>query len=117
MRSKTLFIICGICAGAVTGSLGAGGGLILVPLLSTFSLCSEEDLFPTSLSIMIPICFVSLLFSAFWINTPWSEAVPYLIGSTLGGILTKKYRSKIPVKWLHRIFGFLILWGGLRFLL
>lgn len=117
MRNRTLLVLCGICAGAVTGSLGAGGGLILVPLLSALSLCDETDLFPTSLSIMIPICFVSLLFSAFWIYTPWATAFPYLIGSALGGSLAGRYHSKIPVRWLHRIFGILILWGGLRFLL
>lgn len=108
------YLLSGAAAGTITGILGAGGGLILVPLLS--SLCHAEDsiLFPTSLSIMLPICTVSLL--SFGSAIPWADAAPYLIGSAFGGLAAVFLRNKIPVKWLHRILGLFILWGGIRFL-
>lgn len=108
------YLLSGAAAGTVTGILGAGGGLILVPLLS--SLCRAEDsvLFPTSLSIMLPICIVSLF--SFGSAIPWVDAVPFLIGSTAGGLFSAFLKNKISTKWLHRILAMFILWGGIRFL-
>ena len=108
------YLLSGAAAGTITGILGAGGGLILVPLLS--SLCHTENsvLFPTSLSVMLPICAVSLL--SFGSSIPWADAAPYLIGSAFGGLAAVFLRNKISVKWLHRILGLFILWGGIRFL-
>ena len=44
------------------------------------------------------------------------EALPFLPGSLLGGWLAGRYGAHIPVKWLHRVLGILILWGGFRYL-
>ena len=108
------YLLSGAAAGTITGILGAGGGLILVPLLS--SLCHTEDsvLFPTSLSVMLPICAVSLFSIRSAVS--WADAIPYLLGSVIGGLTAVFLRNKIPVKWLHRILGLFILWGGIRFL-
>lgn len=117
MQRRALFILCGVAAGAVSGLLGAGGGLILVPMLSLFSLCSDDTLFQTSLSVMIPICLVSFLVFVFSAKIPWAQAAPYLLGSIFGGMLARKWSHHISVFWLHRIFGILLLWGGVRYLL
>jgi uncharacterized membrane protein YfcA len=47
---------------------------------------------------------------------PWSTALPYLLGSAIGGVAAGLWGKKIPVKWLHRLLGALILWGGIRYL-
>lgn len=108
------FLFAGLCAGSITGILGAGGGMLLVPILSFLKLCKQEELFPTSLSIMIPICAVSLIVS--WQPVPVADVFPYLLGSALGGIAAGKWGQKIPSLYLHRVFGILILWGGIRYL-
>ena len=43
-------------------------------------------------------------------------AVAYLFGSAAGGIAAGVWGRHIPVHWLHRSLGILILWGGLRYL-
>lgn len=108
--------ICGACAGAVNGLFGAGGGMVLVPLLTWLTLLPEDSVFPASVSIILPICIVSLTLT--WRNgtVPWNIAIPYLIGSTAGGVLAGMFAKKIPTKWLHRLLGILILWGGVRYL-
>ena len=80
------------------------------------SLCHTEDfiLFPTSLSVMFPICAVSLFSIRSAVS--WADAIPYLLGSVIGGLTAVFLRNKISVKWLHRILGLFILWGGIRFL-
>ena len=109
-------ILAGSAAGAVAGLFGAGGGMVLVPLLTLLTDTEEEALFPTSLSIMLPICIVSLTVTAVTGSLPWGDALPYLIGSAVGGILAGWFGQRIPVKWLHRFLGLLILWGGFRYL-
>jgi uncharacterized membrane protein YfcA len=47
---------------------------------------------------------------------PLTTALPYLIGSALGGILAGLLGKRIPTVWLHRGLGILILWGGYRYL-
>lgn len=106
----------GLTAGILNGFLGGGGGLILIPALSAWCHMEEESLFPTSVSIMLPISIMSLWISAQSGPLPWSDALPYLIGSAAGGFLVGLLGKRIPTIWLHRILGIMILWGGVRYL-
>ena len=116
MRKKLCCILTGTIAGAINGLLGAGGGMVLVPLLTLFSCIDNRQVFSTSVAIILPICFVSLSISPGLVNLPWSGAWPYLLGAIPGGILAGFFAKKIPVKWLHRALGLLILYGGIRYL-
>lgn len=113
-----IFSLCaaGAAAGAVTGLFGAGGGMVLIPLLTLLAHLPEEQLFPSSICIILPICLVSLIFAAMSGPLPWQEAFPYLIGSAAGGVAAGLLGNRIPAVWLHRSLGLLILWGGLRYL-
>lgn len=106
--------LAGIAAGAVNGLFGAGGGMILVPLLTWMTELKEEHIFPASICIILPICLVSLLVTSLQSGLHISAALPYLLGSAVGGIAAGFFGKRIPVKWLHRILGVLILWGGVR---
>lgn len=108
--------LAGAAAGFVTGLFGAGGGMVLVPLLGFISDLREEEIFPTSLSIIVPICIVSLCVTALSHPLPWREAIPYLFGGAIGGLFAGKWGQRIPILWLHRLLGILILWGGIRYL-
>lgn len=110
------FLLAGFTAGSVAGLFGAGGGMVLVPLLTALTDTPEDGIFPTSLCVMLPICIVSLSATALTTGVPWAESLPYLLGSAAGGIAAGIIGSKIPVAWLHRSLGLLILWGGVRYL-
>lgn len=106
----------GMAAGFVTGIFGGGGGMILVPLLTLLPEFQEETIFPSSICIILPICMISILFTQSDTMVSWSEISPYLLGSLLGGISAGLFGKKIPVLWLHRILGAMVLWGGFRYL-
>ena len=106
----------GLCAGAVNGLFGAGGGMVLVPLLTLLTDLGDDEIFPASVSIILPICLVSLFLTAYQSGVPWGTALPYLIGSACGGVASGLWGKWISVKWLHRGLGILILWGGIRYL-
>ena len=108
--------LAGLGAGAVNGLFGAGGGMVLVPLLTGFTKLDDDEIFPSSVSIILPICLVSLSYSLWGSTVDWSAALPYLIGSAAGGLAAGIWGRKIPTVWLHRLLGVLILWGGVRYL-
>lgn len=109
-------LLCGICAGTVNGLLGAGGGMVLVPLLGCLGKLPEDRIFPSSVSIILPICLVSVIFALQDTAPDWHGAFPYLLGGALGGLASGLWGQKIPTVWLHRILGGMILWGGIRYL-
>ncbi len=114
-KNVILTAVAGAAAGIVNGLFGAGGGMILVPLLTKLTDLEDREVFPASISIILPICFVTLAFQD-GNGLPLAKAAPYLVGSAMGGVLAGIWGRKIPTVWLHRGLGVLILWGGWRYL-
>lgn len=116
MKTRYYAVLAGFCAGAVTGLFGAGGGMVLIPLLTLLTDLDDTEIFPTSICVIAPICIVCLAQYAQETPLPWQDAVPYLLGSGIGGFLAGKLGHRIPALWLHRLLGILILYGGVRYL-
>ena len=118
MKKKQLFglIAAGFGAGAINGLLGAGGGMVLVPLLSLLTQMEEDQIFAASIAIILPVCVVSIAATAVTGTLDWLASLPYLAGSAAGGLLAGLIGQKIPARWLHKALGILIIWGGIRYL-
>ena len=116
MKQRSGAALAGLGAGILNGLFGAGGGMVLSPLLTQLTDLDDQTVFPCSVAILFPICIISLLFSRGWESFCLQQALPYLIGSFLGGICAGFWGKYIPVKWLHKVLGILIVWGGLRYL-
>ena len=116
MKEHGGITVAGLCAGAINGLFGAGGGMVLVPLLTKVSRLEDKEIFPASVCIILPICIISLLLSVNVKGISLNLLIPYLLGSAAGGLFAGLIEKKIPTKWLHRALGILILWGGVRYL-
>lgn len=116
MKERLGLIIAGAGAGLVAGLFGAGGGLVLVPLLGLLTELSDREIFAASLSVILPVCLVSIAVTAMAAGIGFASALPYLPGSALGGLAAGIWGTKIPAQWLHRGLGLLIVWGGIRYL-
>ncbi len=106
--------LCGLAAGAVNGLFGAGGGIVLLPLLSRWCGLGEKECFATALGILLPL---SALSAILWLGrepVAFSAALPYLLGGVLGGFLAGKWMKKLPAVWLRRAFALLLLVSGTR---
>ena len=90
--------------------------MILVPMLTLLPGFTQANIFPSSVCIILPICMVSIFFAQTESIASLQMIAPYLLGSLLGGILSGFFGQKIPVLWLHRILGIMVLWGGFRYL-
>jgi uncharacterized membrane protein YfcA len=117
LMKKWGIMLAGTCAGIVNGLFGAGGGMVLVPLLTAVTDLKEEEIFPSSVVIILPLCFVSLVVTVVSQGPDFTGALPYLLGGALGAVPAGLWGRSIPAKWLHRGLGALILWGGLRYLI
>lgn len=109
-------VAAGFAAGCVNGIFGAAGGMVLIPLLQLWTTIDRDGLFPMSVGVMLPVCILSLVIAGWTSPLPWANSMPYLIGSVIGGILCGVFGKKVPALWLHRLFGAMLLWGGVRYL-
>ena len=114
-NKKIRSLAAGTAAGAVNGLFGAGGGMVLVPMLSRNTDFSESEVFSSSVLIILPICLVSLGIATGW-QLPWHEAWPFLVGGIPGGILAALLGKRIPLVWLHRFLGVMICYGGIKYI-
>ena len=112
-----LYAISGACAGCVNGFFGAGGGMVLIPLLIHLCKLDDKKAFSSAVSIILPICIVSLLVYARNGMLPIHESLPFLLGGAGGGVLAGLLFQKISARVLHLVLGTLILFGGVRLIL
>lgn len=114
ISERTKYLITGGLAGLANGFFGAGGGLFLVPLFIGWIGLEQRRAFATSVAVILPLCAASA-----WIywrqgSLAVSQALPYLIGGAIGGLLSGRIFRRLPMLWLRRAFGLLILYGGVR---
>ena len=109
--------LCGAAAGFVNGFFGAGGGMVLVPLLILLGKMEDKKAFSSSVCSILTHCLVSLGIYAAKGMLPLLDALPYLIGGAGGGVLAGLLFRKVPARALHLTLGALILLGGVRLLL
>ena len=120
LLKKYGLFLSGAGAGAVAGLFGAGGGMVLVPLLTAITDISDDAVFPASVCIILPICLVSLFLTIQPGADRWKAAVPYLIGGSLGVMmgmrlfrhktLHPKFSIGVPVILVLQIVMGIILW-------
>lgn len=114
VKKRTKYMITGLLAGVANGFFGAGGGLFLVPLFVGWVGLEQRKAFATSVAVVLPLCVAALVSYVRKGGVDLAMALPYLAGGLVGGLLSGRMFDKIPVIWLHRGFGLLMLYGGLR---
>ncbi len=118
MSQKTIqCAVAGGLAGAANGFFGAGGGMVLVPLLLRWVKLEEKQAFATSIAIILPMCLVSAAIYWFRAELDLLAALPYLLGGLIGGFIGGKLFTKVPAEWLRRVLALFLLYGGVRNLL
>ncbi len=108
------YAMIGGLGGLANGLFGSGGGLFLVPLLTKWLGIEQKKAFATSVAVILPLSLVSAAVY-FWKGAlDFTTALPYLIGGAIGGLISGKIFQKVPMTFLRRAFGLLILYGGVR---
>lgn len=117
MSPKIKSAVAGALAGALNGFFGAGGGMVLVPLFIRWVKLDERRTFATSVFIILPLCAVSAVVYLLKSRIDLMLTLPYLAGGLVGGFIGGRYFKSIPTALLRRLFGLLLIYGGIRSLL
>ena len=115
MRKKWWGVLGGLGAGVINGLLGAGGGMVVVPLLSAMGVRGKRS-HATALMVIVPLSAVSAVLYLVQGRVGFADALPWLPGRLLGAYLGSRLMPKIATGWLKLLFGGLMLWGGVRLL-
>lgn len=115
MYKKWWGALGGFGAGVINGLLGAGGGMVVVPLLSALGVRGKKS-HATALMVIVPLSLVSAILYLVQGRVTVMDALPWLPGSLLGAYLGSRLMPKISTGWLKLVFGGLMLWGGIRLL-
>lgn len=110
-----LLIITGLLAGFISGALGVGGGIIIIPSLVFIFGFSQHQAQGTSLALLsfpIGIIAASQYYKKGFVNIKFALVliVAFFVGSYLGSILS----VDLPAKTLKKIFGVLMLVAGVK---
>lgn len=108
MVSQTILIlaIIGFCAGMLSGFVGVGGGVIIVPALVFFLGLSHHEAQGTSLFVlMMPVVALAVL--NYWRagNVNWKFGLIIAMTFILGGFFGSKLSLKISPGVVKLVFG------------
>ena len=106
----------GAAVGIINGLLGAGGGMLAVPILKKLGL-DQKHAHATSIAVIFPLSALSAAAYLMRGDVAFSDAGVYLIPGAAGAIIGAWLLGKIPNKWLKRIFGIFMIWAGVRLLM
>ena len=114
---NTIFaILLGAVSGFLSGLLGGGGGMIVVPFLIFIMKKPTKIAHATAILIILPVTAVSGIVYAASGYFSLSIGVPVAVGVTVGGAIGALILRKTPPSWAQKIFGFVMLIAGLKML-
>ncbi len=105
----------GVLIGIVNGMLGAGGGMLAVPVLRSNNM-TQKEAHANAVAVILPISVVSATLYVLRGNVQITEAVPFAVWGIPGAILAALILRKISPVLLKIIFGGFMVWAGVRML-
>ena len=106
----------GFLIGVVNGLLGAGGGMLAVPLLKKIGF-SQKQAHANAVAVILPITVGSTVLYLMRDYVNLSAAWPYVPTGILGAIIGTYLLKKLSPYWLKKLFGGFMIYAGLRLLL
>jgi len=105
-----LFIFTGLLAGLLSGLIGIGGGIIIIPILVFFFGLSQKMAQGTTLALMVPPIGILAAWTYYkegFVNLPIAALI--CTGFVFGGLIGAKFAVNLSNQTLERIFGIALL--------
>ncbi len=117
MSTSTLLIlvVIGLFAGVLSGMIGVGGGIVIVPALVYFLGLTQLEAQGTSLALMLPPIGILGAMNYYKSgNLEWKYAAVIAVTFVLGGYLGSKISLSIPQDIVKKIFGGVMLFVAVK---
>jgi|TARA_B100000795_G_scaffold49306_1_gene32382 uncharacterized membrane protein YfcA len=110
-----ILIIIGLLAGILSGLVGVGGGILMIPLLIIFLGLTQHQAQGTALFAMLPpigiLAAINYYKEGF---VKWEYAIIIAFTFVIGGYLGSKLSLSLPPQMVRRIFGVIMLIGAIK---
>jgi uncharacterized protein len=107
----------GLVAGLVSGFVGGGGGIVIVPLLVIFAALSQHQAHATSLAAIVPIAAVGAARFAAAESVDLRLAALLAVGSLVGAPLGARLLARVGEGGLRVMLGILMVAVSIQLLL
>ena len=111
-------LLFGVCVGLISGLLGIGGGIVLVPGLMLWFHFSQPEAQGTSLAVLIPPIGIFAALAYYQrgdVQIP--VAITVALGFVIGAYGGARLLPYVSLGWLRLAFGGLLLYVGFVFIL
>jgi hypothetical protein len=113
-----VLIIIGLLAGILSGFVGVGGGILMIPLLMIFLGLSQFEAQGTALVAMLPPIVILAAINYFKSGyVKWEYAVVIALTFVVGGYFGSKYAISLNPEVLKKVFGFIMLVVAVKFII
>ncbi len=105
-----LYILTGLLAGILSGLIGIGGGVIIIPILVLIFGLSQKTAQGTTLALLVPPIGLLAAWAYYkqgYVNFPIAGFI--CLGFVIGGLLGAKLAVRISDPVLEKIFGIALL--------
>ncbi len=114
-----VFVVLGLCAGVISGMLGLGSGVIIVPALVFLCGFGQKSAQGTALAVMVPMALVGAV--RYWRN-PQVELSGLVIvviafGAVAGAVVGTELAARLPAGTLRRLFALCLLIVAVKMLI
>ncbi len=115
VATVVILILIGIAAGLLSGMVGVGGGIIMVPLFVFLLGYSQHGAQGMSLAVMLPpVTFLAVYNYHKTGELDWKMALIVSVSFILAGYFGSKFAMKINEVLLKKIFGFIMLFVAIK---
>ncbi len=112
------YIILGLVAGILSGLIGIGGGIVIVPALVFFFGFSQHSAQGTTIALMVPPIGILAAWAYYTQGYVDMKAAAVIsLGFLFGGYFGAKLAVTLPRFYLEKIFGIALLLVSLKMLL
>jgi uncharacterized membrane protein YfcA len=99
--------------GFINSFIGAGGGMIAVPILKRSGLCQNEA-HASAVAVILPLTVISAVMYLHFDYVALPDIYPYMLLGIAGAVFGSLLLPKIPANLLKKIFGFFMMYAGVR---
>lgn len=117
MTTEQLLILCaiGLLAGMLSGMIGIGGGVVIVPALVYFLGLNQLEAQGTSVALMLPPIGILAAMNYYKSgNLDWRYALVIALTFVIGGYFGSKISLSLPQAALKKIFGGVLMFVAVK---
>ena len=110
-----ILIVIGLLAGILSGLVGVGGGILMIPLLIIFLGLTQHQAQGTALFAMLPPIGILAAMNYYKEGfVKWEYAAVIALTFVVGGYFGSKLSISLPDQTVRRVFGVIMLIGAIK---